>query len=118
MEDTFRISIKSTEDSSGVTIKLTELGGKLDRISSSNFTKKIMPLIEQGDTFFIMDLGALDYIDSAGIYSILQCYVHSREKKGYLKLIRLSGNVSDTFNSLGLTKIIPTYATLEEALKG
>ncbi len=117
MERIFKMNIKDIEDDSGVKIKLIEFEGELDRISSSNVMRKIKPLIEQGAPFFIMDLSALRYIDSAGIYSILECYTLLKEKKGYLKVIRLNENVEGVLDSIGLTKIISTYKTLEEALK-
>lgn len=111
------IGLKNIEDSIGRKVILAELNGKLDMISNSLVGEKIWPVIEGGNIYLLFDLKKLNYIDSAGIYSILQCYTRVKEKKGYLKLARLDENIGEILSSVGVTKIIPTFETLEEALK-
>jgi anti-anti-sigma factor len=113
----FSISIKDVNDDLKKKVSLVELKGKLDMVSSPSLSSEIIALVEQGDIYFVLDMDNLEYIDSAGIYSLLQCYTRLKEKKGFLRLARLNKNVGDILSSIGVTKILPTYNTVEEALK-
>lgn len=119
MEKGFKVGARDgVKDASGADVKLIELSGKMDLISSPNFTEKVLPFIEEGSIFFILDMSKLDYIDSAGIYALLQCYTRVKEKKGYLKLLKVNKNILEILSSIGVTKILSTYDELSDALKG
>lgn len=113
----FTINIKDLKDDLKRKVGIVKLKGKLDMVSSPSFSSEIIALVDQGDIYFIFDMDNLEYIDSAGIYSLLQCYTRLKEKKGFLKLCRLNKNVADVLSSIGVTKILPTYSTVEDALK-
>lgn len=98
------------------TIKLIELNGVLDLISSKEVTKQLMPAIEKGNCFFIADLSKLEYINSTGITCLMECFVKVKQKGGYLKFFAFNDRIKETFELVGLTKVIPMFNTLEEAL--
>lgn len=102
--------------SAGQSVKLVKLKGKMDMLNSPVFSRQVFPFIEQGYTHFIVDMEELEYIDSAGIYVLLQCYTRIKEKKGHLKLIKLNKNISEVLGAIGVTKILSVYKTMEEAL--
>lgn len=98
------------------TIKLIELNGVLDLLSSKEVCKQLLPVIEEGGCFLIADLSKLEYINSTGISCLVECFAKAKQKGGYLKFIALNDRVKETFSLVGLTKIIPMFNTLEEAL--
>ncbi|PIQ89708.1 MAG: hypothetical protein COV72_01690 [Candidatus Omnitrophica bacterium CG11_big_fil_rev_8_21_14_0_20_42_13] len=117
MSGIFNLEIENIKDRPEKQINLVTFKGKLDVVSSPGVAQKILPLIDEGQLFFVFDFNSLDYIDSAGIYTILQCYTHAKEKKGSIVLARLSSNVEEILSSIGVTKILPTYTKLEDALR-
>ncbi|MDP1853007.1 MAG: STAS domain-containing protein [Candidatus Omnitrophota bacterium] len=112
----FSINIKDVKDDLKRKVSLVELKGKLDMVSSPSLSSEIIALVDQGEIYFVLDMDNLEYIDSAGIYALLQCYTRLKEKKGFLKLVKLNKNVGDILSSIGVTKILLTYNTIEEAL--
>ncbi len=112
----FSINIKDVKDDLKRKVSLVELKGKLDMVSSPSLSSEIIALVDQGEIYFVLDMDNLEYIDSAGIYTLLQCYTRLKEKKGFLKLVKLNKNVGDILSSIGVTKILLTYNTIEDAL--
>ena len=98
------------------TIKLIELKGVLDFISSKELYKQLVPLIEKGSCFLIADLSSLEYINSSGISCLMECLVKVKQKGGYLKFVALNDKIREILNLVGLNKVIPMFNTLEEAL--
>lgn len=98
------------------TIKLIELKGVLDLLSSKELNKQLMPAIEGDSCFLIADLSKLEYINSTGISCLVECFAKAKQKGGYLKFIALNDKIKEILNLVGLTKVIPMFNTLEEAL--
>lgn len=97
------------------TIKLIELKGVLDLLASKEFNRQVLPVIEGGCCFLIADLTNLEFINSSGIYCLMECYAKTKEKGGYLKLVASNGRVREILDLVGITKVIPLYGALEEA---
>lgn len=118
MDSKFSIEVQDVirDISAGVSVKLVELRGKMDMLNSPAFSRQILPFIDQGYRHFIINMEELEYIDSAGIYALLQCYTRIKEKKGYLRLVGLNKNIAEVLGAIGVTKILPVYKTIEEAL--
>ena len=65
----------------------------------------------------IIDLSECNYIDSTFIGMIIKIFRKVKEEKGELKLV-FPQMVSETqFWALGITKVIPCFNSLEEAVK-
>lgn len=98
-------------------IKLIELKGALDFISSKELHRQVIPVIESGNHFMIADLSKLDYINSTGISCLLECFAKAKQKGGYFRFFAINDRVKETLELVGLTKVMPIFNTLEEALK-
>ncbi|MCW8814163.1 MAG: STAS domain-containing protein [Chlorobium sp.] len=66
----------------------------------------------------IIDLSPCNYIDSTFIGMIVKIFRKISEKNGQMVLVLPKLNTIESFNVLGITKIMPSYNSLEEALIG
>lgn len=98
-------------------ISLIELVNELDFANAKEFSNQVIPLLEKGRLFFVIDLTKLEYINSTGIGCIADFFAKVKQKGGYLKFFGLTDRIKEVFELVGLTKILPMFNSLEEALK-
>jgi anti-anti-sigma factor len=97
--------------------KIISLEGKMDAISAPEFEDKMGEWIEQGETGFIINLGEVNYMSSAGLRSILIVAKKVKEQEGKLIFVNLREEVQKIFRISGFSSMIPTYESLETALE-
>ena len=108
------MNVKTQEEKGYWVVKLE---GRLDISNSSQFEQDCMNWIEQGQRKFILDLGALEYISSAGLRSILAATKKLKAQNGSLALCSLSGLVEEVVTVSGLDNILQVFADLDQAMK-
>lgn len=97
--------------------RIISLEGKMDAISAPEFEDKMGEWIEQGGASFIINLGEVNYMSSAGLRSILIVAKRLKEQDGKLIFVDLREEVQKIFRISGFSSMIPTYGSLEEALE-
>jgi anti-anti-sigma factor len=90
--------------------------GKMDAVSSPELEKELSQLMAEGEKDFVIDLGELDYISSAGLRVILATAKRLKEKEGKILLASLQDMVKEVFEISGFSAIIPIYESVESAL--
>ena len=95
---------------------IIHIKGKMDAVSSPEFEKNLQDLIDEGENNFIIDLGKLDYISSAGLRSILILSKKLKANDGKLLLADLQDTVQDVFEISGFNTIIPIHESVQAAL--
>jgi anti-anti-sigma factor len=98
-------------------MKIIFLEGKMDAISAPEFEDKMGEWLEQGETSFIINLGEVNYMSSAGLRSILIVAKKLKENDGKLIFVNLREEVQKIFRISGFSSMIPTYESLEVALE-
>ena len=98
-------------------MKIISLEGKMDAISAPEFEHKMGEWLEQGETSFIINLGEVCYMSSAGLRSILIVAKKLKEQDGKLIFVNLREEVQKIFRISGFSSMIPTYESLEAALE-
>ena len=88
----------------------------MDAVSSPALEKELSKLMAQGEKDFVIDLGELDYISSAGLRVILATAKRLKGKEGKILLASLQDMVKEVFEISGFSAIIPIYESLESAL--
>ena len=96
---------------------IVKLEGRLDISNSSQFEQDCMKWIEQGQRRFTLDLGALEYISSAGLRSILAATKKLKAQNGSLALCALSGLVEEVVTVSGFDNILQVFPDLDQAMK-
>ena len=72
---------------------------------------KVQSLIQQGQTNILIDLGAVSYVDSAGLGQLVQVYATTRHLEGQLKLLRVTKRLKDL---LVLTKLLTVFECYDD----
>jgi len=97
----------------------------LDLVGEIRFTEQGCPTVHsqvkeqlaQGKRKILLNFEHIDFIDSCGIGDILAAYVSCQQKAGKLKIFHLPPKIWLVFNYSGLTRIIATFDTEEQALR-
>jgi anti-anti-sigma factor len=97
--------------------KIVSLKGKMDAVSAPDFEEKMGVWADQGETNFIINLGEVGYMSSAGLRSILIVAKNLKQQDGKLIFVNLRKEVSKIFRISGFSSMIPTYESVEIALE-
>jgi len=72
---------------------------------------KVRSLLQQGRIRLLLDLGAVSYVDSAGLGELVQAYATTKNKGGSLKLLRVTKRLKDLLTITKLVTVFDTYDT-------
>ncbi|HET6371758.1 MAG TPA: STAS domain-containing protein [Candidatus Polarisedimenticolia bacterium] len=72
--------------------------------------------IKEGKSRILLNLGAVTYMDSAGIGELVACFKRVVERKGVMKLVNPAGRVQDLLALTKLDEYFETYQSEPEAL--
>jgi anti-sigma B factor antagonist len=97
-------------------LKIITIKGTIDISTSRHVDKKILSVIEKGDSHIIIDLSQLDYLSSIGMMSLTKYLLRSVDKKILLKFVKPSKAIYDTMSFFGFTKKFDMYDSLDEAI--
>jgi anti-anti-sigma factor len=104
----------AVENTSGLLVIHTE--GRLDAITSIEFEKDVLPLIQQSGKPVLVDFGKLDYISSAGLRTLIFLTKEMKKNNNLLAICCLSQAVMEVFSISGIDAIISIYPTIEEGI--
>jgi anti-sigma B factor antagonist len=72
---------------------------------------KVRSLLQQGRMKLLLDLGAVSYVDSAGLGELVQAYATTKNKGGSLKLLRPAKRLKDLLTITKLVTVFDSYDT-------
>lgn len=98
-------------------IALLKTQGYVDTNTSPELQKVINHTIEQGIYQFIIDMGSVQYVSSAGWGVFVGEIRRLQEKGGDLKITQMSSEVAEVFEMLEFHRILSTYDSIEEAIE-
>ena len=90
--------------------------GRIDGDSVADFEAAIEVAIEAEDRAVVLDLGALDYLSSAGLRAILLIARTLWKQDGYFALCSVAEPVREVFEISGFDKIIAIHPSPDPAL--
>jgi len=91
-------------------------GQMVHPLGEGTLREVIREQLEGGSKFFVLNMAAVPYIDSAGVGELVASLKRVRESGGDLAFAAVSQRVSDTFMLLGLVEILDLHGTEEEAI--
>lgn len=77
---------------------------------------KINSLLQQGTKKVLLDLGAVSYVDSAGLGQLVHVHTTTTHHGGKLKLLNLSKRLNDLLVVTKLATVFDSYEDEAEAL--
>ncbi|MFH1659845.1 MAG: STAS domain-containing protein [Pseudomonadota bacterium] len=107
-----------TREQAGVLI--VSVSGRIDHISSEEFTKALDPLLDQcvqGRPSVLLDFSGVDYISSAGLRVLMMASRRSKAQKGVFAIAALQPMVQEVFAISRFNLIVPCYVSVETACK-
>jgi len=81
------------------------------------FRKKVHELVDQGQVKLVVDLSGVQYIDSSGIGMLVAKVQTVRQKKGDIKLVRLTRRTQSLLSMLKLAMVFETFDDEETAVR-
>ncbi len=97
-------------------IALVRVRGYVDTTTSPELQKTLSTIINSSVSQFIIDLGAVNYVSSAGWGVFVGEIRDLRERGGDLKFIQMTPEVMEVFEMLEFNRILTCYDSLEEAI--
>jgi anti-sigma B factor antagonist len=109
------MSLEITERMREGVVILT-LKGRLTVGESASVHEKVSQVLASGRANLIVDLLAVDYIDSMGLGSLVHCFTSVKKAGGALKLLRLSKRNVELLLLTKLHNVFEVFAEEEDAV--
>lgn len=94
------------------------LAGKLDSNTAKGFEDRLMGLIDEGKSKFVIDFGKLEYISSAGLRVLLMAAKKLKAVGGSMALSSMSDHIKEVFEISGFSSIFAIYDDADSAVAG
>jgi anti-sigma B factor antagonist len=75
----------------------------------SDLGQTLHRLLDNGDRTIVLDLGAVRFLDSAGLGELIACKKRTVESGGDIRLLRPNGRVRDLLEMLSLGRIFRIF---------
>ena len=95
-----------------------EPAGKLNLAASPPLKARIDDLVREGKSCIVVDLTAVDFIDSSGLGALVGGLKSARQAGGDLRIAVAGEQVRAVLKLTNLDRILAPYATVEEAGSG
>jgi anti-sigma B factor antagonist len=97
-------------------VSLVDVSGWLTSFETGALRDSISGLLKQGRKDIILNLSALQYLDSSGIGELASVYVSVVKQSGQMKVIGLSSKIEEVLKITHLYQVFPEFPDEEAAL--
>jgi anti-sigma B factor antagonist len=98
-------------------VSVLDLSGKIVLgEGDSQIRDRIKDLLGDGQRRILLNLGNVNYIDSAGLGALISSYTTTKREGGQLKLVSLTKRIQDLLAITKLITVFDTYDDEKEAL--
>jgi len=98
-------------------VALLKTNGYIDTNTSPVLQKHLSQTIDRGVHQFVIDMGGVQYVSSAGWGVFVGEIRGLQEKGGDLKITQMSPDVYEVFEMLEFNRILTSYDSIEEAIE-
>ncbi len=98
-------------------VSLVDVSGRLTSFETGALRDSISGLLKQGHKDIILNLTALQYLDSSGIGELARVYVSVVKQSGQMKVIGLSSKIEEVLKITHLYQVFPEFPDEEAALQ-
>jgi len=98
-------------------VSLVDLSGRLTSFEAGALREAISRLLKEGRKNIVLNLSALQYLDSSGIGELARAYVAVVKQGGEMKAIGLSSRVEEILKVTKLYQVFPEFPNEEAALE-
>jgi anti-sigma B factor antagonist len=104
----------STRTEGGRTI--VEVGGEIDVYTAPKLREQLVELVNEGQFHLIVDMEAVDFLDSTGLGVLVGGLKRVRAHEGSLQLVCTQERILKIFRITGLTKVFPIHSSVAVAI--
>ena len=90
--------------------------GDLDMAVADRMKRTLTDLVDKGQRRLVLDLAAVQYLDSSGLGAFVASMKHARSAGGDIKLCALHTDVRSIFEMTRLIKVVEAFGTRAEAV--
>ncbi|MEO0394587.1 MAG: STAS domain-containing protein [Cyanobacteria bacterium P01_A01_bin.137] len=112
---TLTVSLRGTRDVRGK-CQIFRLTGLLDAFSEPTFRKVLNRYIEEGPTHIILDLSAIDFVDSSGLGALVQLVKKAKGESGSVQVVT-NARVTQTVKLVRLEQFLSLQTSVDAALE-
>lgn len=94
-----------------------EVAGEVDVYTAPKLRERLIGLVGDGHHKIIVDMTAVDFLDSTGLGVLVGGLKRIRANEGSLALVCNAERILKIFRITGLTKVFPIHDTVDEALQ-
>lgn len=105
-----------TRDVDGYSV--VEVSGEVDVYTAPQLDEQLSTLVEGGSYKLIVDLSAVEFLDSTGLGVLVKALKRVREHDGSLAVITATDRISKVFRITGLDTAISLHSSVDEAVAG
>ena len=92
------------------------VGGEVDVATAPRLREQLIGLVNQGSHRIVVDLTAVDFLDSTGLGVLVGALKRVRTHDGDLALVCDEPRILKVFEITGLTKVFAMYADVDQAV--
>ena len=92
------------------------VGGEVDVATAPRLREQLIGLVNQGSHRIVVDLTAVDFLDSTGLGVRVGALKRVRTHDGDLSLVCDEPRILKVFEITGLTKVFAMYADVDQAV--
>lgn len=98
-------------------VPVVSLSGDVDSYTCDKLRETIIELLSQGDSRVVISMGRVNYIDSAGLGTLVGGLRRVHERDGGLAISNASPQIRRVLSITGLSKVFDVYETDVEAAR-
>ena len=99
-------------------VTVLDLSGKITLGEDGTLLKdKLHSLLHQGKKNILLNLGQVQYVDSAGLGALVSAYTTVTREGGALKLVNVTKKLQDLLSITKLLTVFDTFDSEDEAIR-
>ncbi len=105
----------SLENTAAGDLMVVAVRGEIDVYTAPKLRDRLLELINSGQYHLVVNLEAVDFLDSTGLGVLVGALKRVRSHEGTLRLVCTQERLLKIFRITGLAKVFPIFDSLEEA---
>lgn len=98
-------------------VTILDLNGRLTIGAGAELLRDtVKGLVSQGKTKVVINLSQVPYVDSGGLGELVHCMVSAKKAAGAVKLMGVTGKITDLLAITRLVTVFETFETERDAL--
>ncbi|HVX16675.1 MAG TPA: STAS domain-containing protein [Acidimicrobiales bacterium] len=94
------------------------VSGEVDVATAPGLRERLVGLVSEGHHQIVVDLEAVEFLDSTGLGVLVGALKRVRTQGGELALVCTQQRVLKVFEITGLTQVFPIHPSVDEAVTG